>query len=165
METGKTANTIILSTPQNTLYLINPFPFQYSLQLSLFLYLKINILFFFSTRFTCHKWSPLLSLSRILRGGCWFNSNSSGGIDKEGEHELGGNGEPRWPNSMSVGAGTEFMTRWKTKKKCAQQGLTRSRKGLTRSRRREKENKKKKKNDEKYKKKQRRKSSGRIAPN
>lgn len=46
---------------------------------------------------------------------------------------------------MSVGAGTEFMTRWKTKKKCAQQGLTRSRKGLTRSRRREKENKKKKK--------------------
>ena len=44
---------------------------------------------------------------------------------------------------MSVGAGIEFMTRWKTKKKCAQQGLTRSRKGLTRSRRREKENKKK----------------------
>ena len=51
---------------------------------------------------------------------------------------------------MSVGAGIEFMTRWKTKKKCAQQGLTRSRKGLTRSRRQEKENKKK--NDEKYKK-------------
>lgn len=36
-----------------------------------------------------------------------LNSNSSGGIDKEGEDELGGNGEKLRPNSISVNSNIE----------------------------------------------------------
>lgn len=35
--------------------------------------------------------------------------NSSGGIDKEGEEEYGGNGEKRRPNSTSENSGAEFV--------------------------------------------------------
>lgn len=66
---------------------------------------------------------------------------------------------------MSVGAGIEFMTRWKTKKKCAQQGLTRSRKGLTRSRRSNDPNKRKHNRERDNNITLNLISSGRIAPN
>jgi len=63
------------------------------------------------------------------------NWNSSGGIDKEGEDELGGNGERRRSNSISVDCDIGSSTKAKTKKTYRMGGLTRSRKGLTRSRR------------------------------
>lgn len=44
------------------------------------------------------------------------NWNSSGGIDKEGEDELGGNGEGRRSNSISVDCDIGSSTKAKTKK-------------------------------------------------
>lgn len=66
------------------------------------------------------------------------NSNSSGGIDKEGEDELDGNGKKISHNSTSKHSGVELMTIRKIKTKNRKWGLTRSRKGLTRSRKKKK---------------------------
>lgn len=80
----------------------------------------------------------------------YYDSNSSGGIDKEGEDELGGNGEERRLNPISESWDTEFITERKINGKNTTRGLTRSRKGLTRSRRHKKKKKKNlKKNQEK----------------
>lgn len=61
--------------------------------------------------------------------------NSSGGIDKEGEDELVGNRERGRSNSISLDSDIGSFTKVKTKKTNTVWGLTRSRKGLTRSRR------------------------------
>jgi hypothetical protein len=81
-------------------------------------------------------------------------AHSSGGIDKEGEDELDGNGEKISQNSTSRHFDVKLMIIQKIETKNKKWGLTRSRKGLTRSR---KKKKKKKRRDN-------RKSSGRIAP-
>ena len=63
------------------------------------------------------------------------NSNSSGGIDKEGEEEMGGKGVEECANSTSECCDIEVTRKKKTKTRKTRRGLTRSRKGLTRSRR------------------------------
>lgn len=48
---------------------------------------------------------------------------------------MGGKGESHESNSVSAPSDIEFFTRQKTKRRKMTRGLTRSRKGLTRSRR------------------------------
>lgn len=65
--------------------------------------------------------------------------SSSGGIDKEGEDELGGNGEGRRPYSTSLTRDSEPGAGRRSDGAGTEGGLTRSRKGLTRSRRAERD--------------------------
>ena len=64
---------------------------------------------------------------------CQILFDSSGGIDKEGERELGGNEETPRPNLVSENLDIRFRRRQKTKAKYGTKGRTRSRKGLTRA--------------------------------
>ena len=93
-----------------------------------------------------HELSEIVGLSWVIlkENDTWCNSNSSGGIDKNGEDELEGNGKRFYQKSISKRFDTESVTVLKKKMKNRKRGLTRSRKGLTRSRKKKKKQMKKK---------------------